>query len=290
MDNNTILKKIIEVLKNSTQYNISIENSMIFLLGNKYESQEEITLSPSQLYNIAVGKEMPSQTILALLANSDDWTTERLWPFYYRDSDDLTVDQAQKFTEEITVLYNQYFPTQPPNNDFSKMIESLIRLYFFNSTEEILFKKYTQKVCPHYIPWLQKTRSLKSLIQCENIIYINGLPGTGKKQFVSYFISQEQYNPYNVAWINISSAGLGIKEALAKTDIFLTTQKLSLEDKLSLLKEKGDHALLLINVPYIKSEDFSFIDQYLIPIRTKCIIITRSNCIGKNRTVLNISL
>ena len=42
MDNNMILKKIIDVLKNSTQYNISIENSMIFLLGNKYESQEEI--------------------------------------------------------------------------------------------------------------------------------------------------------------------------------------------------------------------------------------------------------
>lgn len=288
MDNNMILKKIIDVLKNSTQYNISIENSMIFLLGNKYESQEEIALSPSQLYNIAIGKEMPSQTILALLANSDDWTTERLWPFYCRVSDDLTVDQAQKFTEEITVLYNQYFPTQPPNNDFSKMIESLIRLYFFNSTEEILFKKYTQAVCPHYIPWLQKTRSLKSLIQCENIIYINGLPGTGKKQLVSYFISQEQYNPYNVAWINITSADLGIKEALAKTDLFLTTQKLSLEDKLSLLKEKGDHALLLINVPYIKSEDFSFIDQYLIPTRIKCIIITRSNCIGKNRTVLNL--
>lgn len=105
MDNNMILKKIIDVLKNSTQYNISIENSMIFLLGNKYESQEEIALSPSQLYNIAIGKEMPSQTILALLANSDDWTTERLWPFYCRVSDDLTVDQAQKFTEEITVLY-----------------------------------------------------------------------------------------------------------------------------------------------------------------------------------------
>lgn len=72
MSDESILKKIVKILRNSTDYNISVINSIHYLLGNKLEETTD-PLSETMIQDIASSKRIPSQTILNYLAASDDW-------------------------------------------------------------------------------------------------------------------------------------------------------------------------------------------------------------------------
>ncbi len=301
MERKTILKKIIEVLQTSTQNKISVPNSMLFILGDKMDEDylptnslskatvqkdSEAFLSEASLYSYADGERLPSQTVLACLADSNDWSFERLEIFY--DNKKLDKSERQSLTEEIKKLYQQYLGASPASASFSQMIKELIYLYFFNVPNGPLFIKYNQIVCENYIPWPQKIRTLKALLKRENIIFINALPGSGKKQFTKYFIANGDFNPYKVTWLNAAMADASLKDLFTRALVFLTIRDLGLEDKLSLLKKMDATALVVISVPYIHPEDLDFIDKLLVPSNIKFIILTRSKLEGSNRAVLSL--
>lgn len=295
MSNKNILSRILQILKQSTPYHISTIDCMNFLLGDKLEetdlrnnnvnipqhsskSYAQDALSETMLQEIANGNRTPSQTILNYLAASYDWSLSRLRFFYGLDRD-LTPSESEKLVAGISTLCNEFIPNLHLSN-FSDQVEYLVRLHFFNTTDTVIFPKYTQATSKNYASWTEKDRELRNKLKLSNIFFINGFPGMGKKQFVrhylDYAISHKKYLPYNVAWINVASPDSSLKTTFTNSFAFLGNDITDLDKKCNLLKQKTSDAIIVIDCPLLKKEDFDFIDQYLTAIKIQFVIITRS--------------
>lgn len=277
MTDESIFKKIIKILRNSTDYKISVINSVHYLLGNKLEETDFI-LSETMIQDITSGKRILSQTNFNCLAASDDWSLSRLSSFYGLDRD-LTTSESERLVANISALYTEYFPRSPLNN-FSDQIKALIRLHFFGTADTAIFPKYTQTTSDGYIPWSEKNDELRNKLKESNIVFVGGFPGMGKKQLVrhylDYALSRGSYLPYNIAWLDVTSSDSSLKTAFSKSFIFLGNEITDLTSKCDLLKQKATPAIVIINCPFLQKEDFDFIGQYLKPTKIKYIIITRT--------------
>ena len=293
MSSKNILGKILQILKQSTPYHISTIDCINFLLGNKLEetdlhnsniplhsgkSYAEDSLSETMLQEIASGNRMPSQIILNYFAASDDWSLSRLGPFYGLGRD-LTPSESEKLVVGISALCNEFIPDLHLNN-FSDQIKYLVRLHFFNTTDTVIFPKYTQTTIDYYIPWSEKNDKLRNSLKESNIVFVSGFPGMGKKQLVrhylDYALSHHSYLPYNIAWLDVTSSDSSLKSAFSKSLTFLGNEVTDLNKKCGLLKQKVTPAIVIINCPFLQKEDFDFISQYLEPTKIKYIIITRT--------------
>lgn len=293
MSSKNILGKILQILKQSTPYHISTIDCINFLLGNKLEetdlhnsniplhsgkSYAEDSLSETMLQEIASGNRMPSQIILNYFAASDDWSLSRLGPFYGLGRD-LTPSESEKLVVGISALCNEFIPDLHLNN-FSDQIKYLVRLHFFNTTDTVIFPKYTQTTIDYYIPWSEKNDKLRNSLKESDIVFVSGFPGMGKKQLVrhylDYALSHHSYLPYNIAWLDVTSSDSSLKSAFSKSLTFLGNEVTDLNKKCGLLKQKVTPAIVIINCPFLQKEDFDFISQYLEPTKIKYIIITRT--------------
>ena len=218
MTDKSIFKKIVEILRNSTDYKISVINSVHYLLGNKLEETDFI-LSETMIQDITSGKRILSQTNFNCLAASDDWSLSRLSYFYGLDRD-LTTSESERLVANISALYTEYFPRSPLNN-FSDQIRALIRLHFFGTADTAIFPKYTQTTIDYYVPWSDKNTELRDSLKESNIVFVSGFPGTGKKQLVrhylDYALSHRSYLPYNIAWLDVTSSDSSLKAAFSKS-------------------------------------------------------------------------
>ena len=293
----TILKKIITILKTSTPYKISTFDCMNYILGNKLEEADlrddhsdlipgyvaktysQDSLSPTTLQAVAVGKRTPSNDILTYLVSSDDWSISRLKTFYNNGLKASDSD-FKELIAQISALYNDLIPNFP-SDTFSKKVEMLLRLHFFGTTDTTLFPKIPKKVTPYYIPWDQKNTELHVKIKKSNIVFVTGFPGSGKKQLVYYYLNtyaipKNHYLFHNIGWLDVTLADSSLESAFAKSLYFLGKDISNSNDKLQLLSEKKSPALIIITCPYLKKEDFEFIKKNLLSTRTKYIIITRT--------------
>ena len=272
MSDENILKKIVLILKRSTEYSISIFDSIQYLLGNKLDETDFI-LSETMMQDIASDNRIPSQTILNDLAASDDWSISRLSSFYGLDRD-LTTSESERLVTNISALYTKYFPHSPSDN-FNDQIKALVRLHFFGTADTAIFPKYTQTTSDGYISWSEKNDELRNKLKESNIVFVDGFPGMGKKQLVrhylDYALSRGSYLPYNIAWLDVTSSDSSLKAAFSKSFNFLGNDLTDLNKKCDLLKQKATPAVVIINCPFLKKEDFSFIDHFLKPTKVKYI-------------------
>lgn len=281
MKNKPLLKKIIEILQQASDHKLSNENLMFFLFGDKLD-ESDTSVSKSMLYSIINQQRSPSESLLASIVDSTDWGHQRLNYFFAYS---LTSAQFENLENNIKNLYGEYFPGST-GTTFNQMIKNLLFLHFFNLKNEPPFVKYSGTSCSNYVNWEQKERTLKSLLKNNRIAYINGLPGTGKKEFVKNFIWSQNLNPYNVAWLYTPPQNSSIKTSFEKSSLFLSTKTLTLKEKLHLLQKKSSDSLLIIEQPYLQHQDFIFIDKLLSTTKIKYIIITRSRLIDGKRAVL----
>lgn len=293
-----LLKKIRDVVQKTMNIEMDIIDFMNFILGDIFLKDEIVKIdietldsSDSQLQNIYCGNRNLDNKSLSFLAvsKSCNWSYDFLETFFYEKAGIISQSTNNDFGKEISKLCKQ--PEISSSEDIGKMLNALAWYYFFGKKEiEVpLFVPYDVRNCKPYVELPQKKTELNEMLNKENVVYITGLPGTGKKEFIKNYISNEHYNAYDVAWI--AAEKREISKAFTDETIFLVpdedgicdeskekilnTGLLTVRKKLELLKQKKHQGLMVIDSPCLSDSDINFINDYIAPTQIKCLIITR---------------
>lgn len=294
MSNSNILQELEKAITSSLTSKFCISDMMNFFLGDEIDSIDEYSKKPrdsvhiSTLSNIHKGNIDLPLSIQKCLANSTDWSLERLRTCLLYLNEELVLDE-ELVSKNIEKLYRKYNPTVNTTPSFSDMVQELLWKHFFNkSFSEPLFIPYTQKCCTEYVEQPQKTGELKKKLSSNNVIFVTGYPATGKKQLVKNYIELSKISPFDVAWIS-SSINSSLEKSFEKAQIFLNNNNFELfnDEKLNFLSQKCSSSLLVLDVPYITPKDLDFIDHSIIPTNIKCIVITRTQTLDNTRVKVN---
>ena len=267
-----ILKELIDsICKSSeqTQRSLGIEPIMGYLF-NEIFSSNRVTLY--KYYNDGLSIEN-----IKKLITSDEWTLECF------TSNDFTIFNREKLSHEINILFSKYFSSE--NLDLTSKIKKLLLLHFADtSNANLLFDITHQPPCKTYVSWQEKENDLLKLLQKENIVFVTGNPGSGKKELVKYVIKQYCSSKYPDYLFLTQGASLQNKIEQVKFVYSLSNNK----DTMSCLKEKDEHSVLVIDMPTIKNEDYQFILDNLRSLRMRIIITTRVHSLPSEFKSINV--
>lgn len=294
MSNSSILQKLEKAITSSLTSKYCISDMMTFFLGDEIDFIDEYSKNPrenvciSTLSNIHKGNIDLPLSIQKCLANSTDWSLERLRTCFLYLNEELVLDE-ESISKNVEKLYRKYNLSVNTTPSFSDMVQELLWKHFFNkSFSEPLFIPYTQKCCTEYVEQPKKTGELKKKLSSNNVIFVTGYPATGKKQLVKNYIELSKISPFDVAWIS-SSKNSSLEKSFEKAQIFLNNNNCELfnNEKLNFLSKKCSSSLLVLDAPYITPEDLDFIDHSIRPTNIKCIIITRTQTLDNTRVKVN---
>lgn len=299
-----LLKEIREALQEIIDTDMNDKEFMNFIIGEVFNRDVDSDQMPDldgNLVKVYYGKCDLDSIALSFLAVSQsyDWSYDLLVEFFGEKNSDrinnLFVKKISKICEEFQIV---------PSNDLGEMLNTLVWYYFFGKKEiEVpLFIPSSLHKCKNYVELPKKKMELKETFDKESIVYITGLPGTGKKEFVKYYVSSENYNPYDVAWISVEKGK--ISNAFEDQTIFLVPDEiylleeskkellniglLTVEKKLELLKQKEQQGLLVIDAPFLSDADIEFLNENIKPTKIKCIIITERHLFPGSVSEINL--
>ena len=299
MTEQTILQKLVSYIQNSlgNPRGLNIENVTLFLLGEAAGASEN-TLSNSFLYNIYQGHKLSPNRIAMITDLSDtNWDIDNLRFF----NPELNIKPyIFQITEKIQKLFLEYNSDSCSDLSIGTMIHSLVLSHFTGSDEEFVFFNSNDKSFHiNYIPWKAKETRLCRLLESHNIVFVTGQPASGKTQLVRYCV-HHLGNWNNVFWLDehpgipladriqyidfINKNGTPSAEAKNNNNVLPTKS----EDILKILKEKTAFSLLVIDIPFIKDEDFSFIKKNLMDVELRIVITTRTTGISKAFASINL--
>lgn len=298
-----ILKELVEILRSHiAPVDISIPAVMMFLLGEKVEARDGQVLNFSCNTSKSVSEEIPESTLYAVYSGTRDLPLELL-PYVAASNDysftrlsliapalNFSDSDKEALRSAALALYDKYVPDNTMPLSFSQMVKILVSLYFFN-TEDVglCFPPYVKRVCiDNYIPLTDKKYELERLLSSDTFVFVTGLPGSGKKNFVKDFISGSNYNQHDIGWIDAQTDSPRLSQCIKRVQFILNDGILSEEDILDNLSLKNNTAILIIELPYLVQDDYDYIESKLHSLDLPIIIITRTIEIPGRYSVLNI--
>lgn len=289
MPKHNILHELVDCIENiceKSNTKVTRYKLILFLLGENIENIDP-PLSHSELYKLYSGERLLSSSdILSHLINSSDWSIGRFIDFVPFGLGSNIIPQL---IESIKVLFSKYFPDATESLDFSIMIQSLVYLHFFGTDDiDLLFYPCQKKACSNYIPWSEKELELSQALEQCHLLFITGLPASGKTQLVRHYIETSQRWD-DTFFLNIKSESF-LKNRIEDIKFLCRDDEkpLSFEDVLENLSYKSSSSLLVIDIPFMKNEDYDFINQYLLSMDLYVITTTRTTDIPSDYKTVNI--
>lgn len=327
MTKQNILQELGNCIQSSLKNEItrSTTNIALFLLGEpiedeseediftkseptKNESTEDIlienthkTLSNSFAYKIYKGeRSLSAARINKLITLPDDkWDIMNSYIYDSQENDKKHILQLYNYIRE---LFSKYFPDSPSklHLPIGTMIHSLVLLHFTGTDEEfILFN--SKNIASHalYIPWKAKETRLCRLLESNNIVFVTGQPASGKTQLVRYCV-HHLGNWKNVFWLD-KHPGIPLADRIQYIDFIDENGTPSAEaesggnispmkdeDILDTLEQKTAVSLLVIDIPFMKDNDYSFINEHLTDMELRIIITTRTTAVSRPFVSINL--
>lgn len=291
MNNVELLQKIVNAIKESAgttsnKIDVSIIGCMTYLLGEENEG----CLTNNALYNIFKGSNL-SKTHLEALAKSKDWSIERLEFCLIKGSKETPVNQ-ETFEDKILLLLSEYHITGYNKEEISSMVMPLIYFCFFGTPViEPLFCGQEKCGCSTYVSRPDLEQKILNFIKSSSLLFMTGDPASGKKQLLIHVLKEYMSSAYpDVYWLDAYNApGRSLEKRFFQIKFAVQeTDKPSLEKIINLLRQKTSTAVLVIDIPYITQEDFTFIQSYLTDLKVRVIIITRCRTIPACYDVIDI--
>lgn len=292
MTKQTILKELTDCLlkyHSASTIGIATKDIVRFLLGEKItaDNGDDLSFSDSQIMKIYNGERSLSSESLSKLEASTDWSLQRLSSFC------PTINNESKtlLIQDVQDIYKKHFPDSSTNNlDFNIMIRYLIIYHFFDTDETgylfstFPFNKKGLQTCRTYISWPEKEDELYHLLINNQLVFLTGQPASGKRQLVKYCLQTQCQYP-DLFWLTIQA-----DSSLAQqiNNIEFRCGETEYNEVLEILKLKTSSSLLVIYLPLIKDEDYSFIDNYLTDMKITILIITNTILIPDQYVSINI--
>lgn len=258
--------------KNSIKNKIKLYDFMVFVLGSELENRDE-PFSETMLYNLYNGKEKLSTDNLQKLANSTDWGFSRF-------------NRITRPSKRIQFTY--ITETYATSEAFSNHIKEVVFEHFFQTTtpEYKLLPTAIPQTCTNYIPWESMESEIKKTICTDShpLIFISGMPGSGKTQLLRSIcssISKKEIYYYDFDPCIPLKAGFSNITYDSNADI--TWEKLAKH-----LNNDYLDALLIIDKPDLKKDDFEFIRNELCKLNITIAISTQCKSIPTDYTVYDI--
>lgn len=281
-----LLQRLVETIKKSADCTISRVCCMIYLLGEKIENNY---FSDTALYKIYAGETSLSNTHLKDLAKSKDWSFQRLEICLISGTEKVRINQ-QLLIDELYKIADEYHIHT--TSDISSMVKPLVHLYFFGMPDSrLLFPAYNKRGCDNYVSWPSMEQKILDSLKTKQLLFLVGNPATGKKQLLISQLNKYTHFSYpDVFWLDsFDGIDLPLEKRITKISFFGYHATLPLNTILEFLKQKPATSVLVIDMPSIKQEDLSFIDNYLTVLRMRIIIITRCHTIPDTYKVINIA-
>ena len=271
-----ILHDLFNELTNSKDKNSSkndVYNFMDFVLGTELENRVPPFKRDKLKYLYDNDNANLSNDDLKQLANSTDWGFERF-------------NQIMHPIKRIQ--YTCIAETYATSEAFSNHVKEVVFKRFFHTTtpEYKLLPTDIPQTCKNYIHWEAMESEIEKTICAEphSLIFISGMPSSGKTQLlrsicslkfqkVSYYYEFDPCIPLKVGFANITYVN--------KTDI-------NLEKLFECLNSDYSDALLIIDKPDLKEDDFEFIRNELCKLNISIVISTQCKSIPTDYTVYDI--
>lgn len=274
-DKKDILKKLSDSINPCLTKDLPIPDVIRYLINLEGEDDEK---SPQELSDSAAHKIYNGQSSslnkkhAVLLSKSTNWTLERL---YRQTGSEIDID-FKMLKQNISCIYNKYFPDSKTDCNISVMIKSLISLYFFDTDDiELIFDIYQKSPCQNYVVWEEKYQELKTTLISNNIVFVTGNPGSGKSQLVKYYIKENSNKFKDIGWVE--GDYFTFEQCLINIPFLCITVPLSLDEVKELLSYKSENALLIIDLPAFTNDDLFLIDEIAATTKLKIIITTRNH-------------
>lgn len=285
-----ILKELTECILKYNSDNTArdeIINIIEFLLGEKlsHDDDDELGWTSQYIIKLYNGECFPGSEALSELETSSDWSFQRLTLYCPTINDNI----KPLLTQDIRNIYKRYLPDSSVDLAFDVMIMFLVYYHFFCTCDTAYlfspfpFDRKRLRTCSSYISWDKKEKEFSQLLANNHLLFLTGQPASGKKQLVKHCL-RTKYQHLDMFWLD------------AQTDIPLAQQICNIKFRcgdveynkaLEILKAKPSSSLLVICLPFIRNEDYLFIDKYLRDIELSILIITNTPNIPECYTSIN---
>lgn len=284
-----ILNELYEIICNnvkSAKKKISIVNFMHYLMGENYETP----LSDATLYNIYKKDRNLSYDNLNKLAMSKDRGISRLHQYIPEEINTSALLNASKKLLDKCFIHSS--ENSAKDDTLSSVMNKLVFLHFFYTTNpNTLFLPNEKASCKNYIHWKEMEHSITSVLKSNNLIFLTGNPGSGKKQLLINSLPKYCLKSHSdIYWLDApASSAIPLERQLLNIHFWGMGKEILLKDELlNLLTRKESSSLLIIDRPIMTEDDLLFCKNYLYNMKLKIIITTLHKALPSEFTVLNI--
>lgn len=279
MENN--LHRLIEAINSSTNTTASIPNLMRFLLGEKTPD-----LSDKSYYSIYKNEDRSlSASNQRNLILSTDWSLDRL-----KACTNITISISSEFLKTLQMIYKNICSVSNYSKEEVLIKNIVMHCYFGVTNIDILFPPYCKKSCINYFYWTPKKASPSKMLKSKNILFVTGAPGTGKSELAKYVVTEyTRAAKYpDIGWLESTYEPLPLSKRICDVTFCRSDNKLTPTTLLQKLKKKPRTSILVLDVPALSEDDFSFIDTNLRNLDLRILITTRTLSVSVEYNHINL--
>lgn len=279
MENN--LHRLVEAINASNNTTASIPDLMRFLLGEKTPD-----LSDKSYYSIYKneGRSLSASNQRNLML-STDWSLNRL-----KVCTGITISISSEFSKTLKMIYKNICSVSNDSEE-EVLIKNIVMHCFFGVTNiDILFPPYSKKSCNNYFYWTPKKDSPSKMLKSKNILFVTGSPGTGKSELAKHVVTEYTTTSRypDIGWLESTYEPLPLSKHICDIPFCRSDNKFTPIAVLQKLKQKPRTSILVLDVPALSEEDFSFIDTELRNLDLRILITTRASSVPEEYYHINL--